>query len=128
MRYFIALPWGTVLTSANDRWDHKARSAITSNIRATAERIARQQQIPRLEVVRVKAHYFYPDNRRRDPDNWHLSVKSMIDGALVDTKTETKVIPDDDDSHLYFDGIYRGAKRQRWSAYPGSDTGRERES
>lgn len=102
--YLIKLPWGTPLLTANSREDHKTRSGITRNIRATAYRTARKLDIPKMNKVHVRGIYYYPDNRRRDPSNLAPSVKAMVDGALVDTG----IIPDDDDAHLIDDGIIRG--------------------
>ena len=103
--YLIKLPWGTPLVTANSRADHVTRTRITKNIRVTAQREARKLDMPRMDKVHVRGIYHYPDNRRRDPGNWHPSVKAMIDGALVDTG----IIPDDDDdAHLIDEGIIRG--------------------
>jgi hypothetical protein len=102
--YLIRLPWGTTLLTSNSRADHTERSRITRDIRATAYREARKLDIPRMNKVHVRGIYHYPDNRRRDPGNWHLSVKAMVDGALVDTG----IIPDDCDEYLIDDGIIRG--------------------
>jgi hypothetical protein len=102
--YVIRLPWGMTLLTANGRENHLARSRITRDIRATAQLQARKLDIPRMDKVHVRGVYYYPDNRKRDPGNWHVSLKSMIDGALVDTG----IIPDDDDSHLVDHGIIRG--------------------
>jgi hypothetical protein len=96
--YVIRLPWGMTLLTANGRENHLARSLITRDIRATAQLQARKLDIPRMDKVHVRGVYHYPDNRKRDPGNWHISLKAMIDGALVDTGI----------SHLVDHGIIRG--------------------
>lgn len=104
MIYRIALPVGTPLVNVNDRkLDPVEKAKRIANIRALAEEIARAQEIPAMERVRVQAIYYYPDNRNRDPGNMGLSVKPLIDGGLVDSG----IIPNDNDTYLADDGISR---------------------
>lgn len=100
----VKLPWGTPLVTSNSREDRITRSWIIKNIRMMSMREARRLDIPRMGKVHVRGVYYYPDNRRRDPGNWHPSVKAMIDGGLVDTG----VIPDDSDEYLIDEGVIRG--------------------
>lgn len=104
MIYRIELPAGLPLLNANHRMPPVVRDKMKATIRETARQVAIQQQIPKLERVRVRAIYYYPDNRNRDPGNMVLSVKPLIDGGLVDSQ----VIPDDNDTYLIDDGISRG--------------------
>lgn len=50
---------------------------------------------PALEKVRVVVTFFWPDVRRRDPGNWSLTSKAIVDG-LVDGG----LVADDDMKHV----------------------------
>jgi len=83
------------LLTANQRKHHMERARITRDLRETAGWLARYQRVPQLDRAHVLAVYCPPDARRRDPANWHPSVKALVDG-LVDVG----VLPDDDAKHL----------------------------
>ena len=50
---------------------------------------------PPLERVHVVVTFFWPDARRRDPNNWSLTSKALVDGI-----TDAGLVVDDDSKHV----------------------------
>ena len=102
--YFICLPPGTALLTSNQRPSRYGQARTVRELRTLAKSIAEDSAIPRMERVHVRGYLHYHDNRKRDPGNWYPTLKSTIDGGLVDSG----IIEDDSDGFLVFDGIHRG--------------------
>lgn len=104
MKYVLEFPPGTLLLTANGRSSKNAVSAgnrwrkreVTASLRDMGCRLAKNQGIPRLERVRIRALYFPPDKRRRDAPNllFHSS-KAAIDGIV-----DAGVLADDADKYV----------------------------
>lgn len=45
---------------------------------------------PPLEMVRIVITYYWPDSRRRDPNNWQMTSKAIVDGMV-----DAGLVPDD---------------------------------
>lgn len=90
------IPAPTDWISANQRlhWAHKA--ARTKIWRDATNVWARRDKLPKgLDHVHVTAWLSFTTTRRRDPANFHPTVKAIVDG-LVDYG----LIVDDDAKHL----------------------------
>jgi len=89
------------LLSMNDRTHHAKRAPIVAEWRKAAYWHACEQLPPspsgrRLEgKQRVKVGLPVPDRRRRDPSNFHATVKPIVDGL-----TDANLWPDDDADHV----------------------------
>lgn len=82
--------------NANDRRHRLAAARDVREWRQAAGWHARAARLPRgLAAVHVLAVLRMPDRRRRDPANFHPTVKAVVDG-LVDYG----LIPDDNPTHL----------------------------
>ena len=94
--WVLEMPAGMELLNSNQRhsWRHRAR--VTRDLREAACWLARIHKVPRLEHASILAVYEPPDRRKRDPANWHPSVKAIVDGLVADAG----VLPDDDSTHL----------------------------
>ena len=81
--YTIKFPPGTELISANARDHWSKRATVTSHLRKQAFELARDQDLPSLGKVRIRAIYHPPDRRKRDSSNiLFLSAKAAIDGIV----------------------------------------------
>jgi crossover junction endodeoxyribonuclease RusA len=90
------MPAGQDLLNANQRLHWAAKARITRQLRSDAFLLAKYHKVPHLERVHVFC-VVEPDprTRRRDPGNWSVSAKALVDG-LVDAG----VVDDDDSKHL----------------------------
>jgi Holliday junction resolvase RusA-like endonuclease len=101
----IKLPPGTKLLTANMLTAHWSKNHATiRNLRRMADQLARNQRIPVLVKVKIRATYHPPDNRRRDStQNYFPSIKAAIDG-LVDAR----ILTDDNDKVVMSLEMVRG--------------------
>lgn len=83
------------LVTSNQRHHYMAKARLMKAIRDAALRLARAQNIPRVEHARIVGELRFPDRRRRDPANWADSAKAAVDGLV-----SAGVLPDDDATHL----------------------------
>lgn len=103
--WLIEFPVGMPLLNTNKIRGHWSKTfAATRNIRRMANILACNQRIPKeIPKVRIRGIYRPPDQRRRDSSNWFPTLKAAVDG-LVDAR----VIKDDSDKYVIFDGIHPG--------------------
>jgi hypothetical protein len=86
----LALPTALVLNSSHRlHWTVKGRK--TRELRNLAHWSALAQLKPVEGRVRVLCTYQWPDNRRRDIENWALTSKACVDGIR-----DAKILTDDD--------------------------------
>lgn len=81
--------------NANDRKHWRVKAALTADWRLRAGWEAVRAKVPPLPRAHIVAELRFADRRRRDPANWHPTVKACVDG-LVDVG----VLPDDNAKHL----------------------------
>jgi crossover junction endodeoxyribonuclease RusA len=76
--------------NANHRTHWRVKAELTRTWRQTAFFSAKAERLGQLGRCQVRVFFPVRDSRRRDPANWHPTVKPIIDG-LVDAG----VWPDD---------------------------------
>lgn len=103
--FTIEIPPRTILLNANDRPNHFARARIVKNLRTIAHQLAVIRRIPHLDRVEITGFVHPPDNRARDPHNWHPTLKAGIDGIR-----DAGVITDDSSRFVVRTDMLLGAK------------------
>lgn len=68
--------------SANDRRHFLGQSSKVKAWRERAYWAARSVNVPRIERAYLLAELRFNTNRRRDPANWHPTVKAVLDGFV----------------------------------------------
>lgn len=89
--------------NANQRLHFMRHAAAVANWRQAAHWAAKAEKLPRLRKAQIIATLHFGDRRRRDPANYHPTLKPIIDG-LVDYG----LLPDDDHQHLIGPDIRMG--------------------
>lgn len=84
--------------SLNVDLNRYAAARIKKDLRELSGWLARGARIPKLECGTVALVWYVTDARRRDPHNFTLTLKPLVDG-LVDAG----VFPDDDYLHVKTD-------------------------
>lgn len=104
--FTIEIPPRTVLLNANDTFKHWApKHAVVKNLRTIAQQLATIQRIPRLDRVLITGYLHPPNNIRRDPANWNLTLKACVDGVV-----SAGVLVDDSSDYVTDGGVQLGAK------------------
>lgn len=93
--WVISLPPGLELLSLNQREHWGKRNSTYQALKKAAWALILNTRVPRLDRISVTVVYDPPDRRRRDPDNLALTVKALVDAAVA-----SKIIVDDDSSHV----------------------------
>lgn len=95
----FTLPRGTELTS-NGRYHYRVKADRTRNLREQATWTARNHLTTHGHThltypVTLTATIAYPSHRRSDPDNYHPTVKALVDGIV-----QAGLLDDDDHTHI----------------------------
>ena len=79
------------IAGKDNPWDYRTEKNLwTESVRL----LARSKKLPKpFDKANVTIEYFFPDNRRRDPDNY--SGKFLLDGL-----TKAGIIVDDSFDHI----------------------------
>ncbi|MCL2089878.1 MAG: hypothetical protein FWH11_01410 [Micrococcales bacterium] len=96
--YQVPVDLRRALTS-NQRLCWQERARRTSDLRMTGVIYARRAMVPLDGPGFTRAHltvtFAWPDRRRRDPANWHPTLKALVDGSV-----DAGVLADDDGTRL----------------------------
>jgi hypothetical protein len=103
--FTIEIPSRTILLNANDRMHWRRRNDHTQNLRNIAHQLAIIRRIPKLQRATITGFLDTPDDRRRDPANWHPTLKACIDGIV-----SAGVLPDDSAKYVTDGGIRLGVR------------------
>lgn len=96
------------LLTSNHRLGWRKNARLTADIRSYGYIVATDAVIAGAMLpgkVRVTAYLHFKDNRRRDPANWHPTIKPLIDGFV-----DAGLLADDDWKHLVGPDIRIGEK------------------
>lgn len=94
-QYTVVVPVTVGWLNANQRGHWAKRHSLIADWRVRAGWAAKAAKMPALWRAYLQAELRFRDRRRRDPANWHPTVKACVDG-LVDVG----VLPDDSAKHL----------------------------
>lgn len=103
--FTIDIPPRTELLNLNRRPHYFKEARIAKNLRLVAFQLAKYRRIPRLDRAVITGYLHVPDNRRRDPANWQLTLKHCIDGVV-----DAGVLADDSAQYVTDGGVRLGAK------------------
>lgn len=94
----VDVPWATEVVSMNARshWTNTHRQIQALRARGAAVARAAQPSMPRFDKATVVVYMLFPDRRRRDIQNYHKTLKALIDGMV-----DAGLLPDDDSQHLF---------------------------
>jgi crossover junction endodeoxyribonuclease RusA len=94
----VEVPWASEVVSMNARshWTNTHRQIQA--LRARGAYVARgaNPPMPHFDKATVCVYLRFPDRRRRDIQNYHKTLKALIDGFV-----DAGLLPDDDSTHLY---------------------------
>lgn len=104
--YRIEIPPRTVLLNANDTFKHwSQKHRVVKNLREISQQLATIQRLPQLERVLITGYLHPPNNQRRDPANWNLTLKACVDGIV-----SAGVLVDDSSEYVTDGGVQLGVK------------------
>lgn len=93
----VVVPWATEVVSMNARshWTntHRQIHALRERGRVTAR--AAFPDMPHFGRAACIVYVRFPDKRRRDLQNYHKTLKALLDGFV-----DAGLLPDDDADHL----------------------------
>jgi hypothetical protein len=94
----IAVPWATEVVSMNARshWTNTHRQIQALRRRGELAARSSHPPMPHFEMATVVVYMRFPDRRRRDIQNYHKTLKALIDGFV-----DAGLLPDDDSRHLF---------------------------
>jgi hypothetical protein len=88
---------GVGYMNANQRPHWTRRHAMTAAWREAGAWHAKAARLPMLARAHIRADVRFHDARRRDPGNYHPTLKAIVDGIVT---TARMLLPDDDARHL----------------------------
>lgn len=89
----MTFPVPAELISANKRYHWAVKARLTRKWRGIGYQLARSFT-PQTRA-HVKVEFDWPDKRRRDPANYHPTLKALVDGMV-----DAGFLPDDNDRYL----------------------------
>lgn len=94
----VDVPWATEVLSMNARkhWTNTHRQIQALRARGALTARAAQPPMPHFDKATVVVYLLFPDRRRRDIQNYHKTLKALIDGFV-----DAGLLPDDDSQHLF---------------------------
>jgi crossover junction endodeoxyribonuclease RusA len=94
----VNVPWATEVVSMNTRshWTNTHRQIQALRSRGATTARSAQPTMPRFSRAAVTVYIRFPDRRRRDLQNYHKTLKALLDGFV-----DAGLLPDDDATHLY---------------------------
>jgi hypothetical protein len=108
----LVIPAPCAWLSANDRRNRWSHAELAGTWRNTAFMHARRAGLPKgLARVRIDAVLRFRNRRRRDPANYHATLKPIVDGLCPERRYTDQhgrpvtlpghgLIPDDNPTHL----------------------------
>jgi crossover junction endodeoxyribonuclease RusA len=94
-RWVVAcnVPWATEVISMNARthWTNTHRQIQALRARGAFVARAANPPMPHFDKATVVVYMRFPDRRRRDIQNYHKTLKALIDGFV-----DVGLLPDDD--------------------------------
>lgn len=94
----VEVPWSTEVLSMNARshWTNTHRQIAALRSRGAWTARAAHPKMPHFQRASCVVHVHFPDKRRRDLQNYHKTLKALLDGFV-----DAGLLPDDDAQHLY---------------------------
>lgn len=89
----VTLPIPFELISANKRMHWAVKAPKVREWRGAGYQLGRS--FSRRQRAHVLVEFDWPDKRRRDPANFHPTIKALIDGMI-----DAGLLPDDNDRYL----------------------------
>jgi crossover junction endodeoxyribonuclease RusA len=93
----LEVPWASEVISMNARshWTNTHRQIHALRARGFATMRTASPPAPRFYRATCVVYLRFPDKRRRDLQNYHKTLKALIDGFV-----DAGLLPDDDAKHL----------------------------